>query len=322
MPDPPALSVVVATHNRPSALLQTLRGLREQTLSRTIMEVIVVDDGSQPPLVIDGPPIEHLQLLRRPHGERSSARNHGALHARGSHLLFLDDDLEVSIGLAAAHLAAQTEWPGCLAVGAILLPPEFTRTAFGAFRQALESHQTPRSRGPVEQRHFCTAGNMSIRRKDFIELGGFDSKIVSAEDQDFALRHSERGGRIVYVPEAIAMHHDTNTDIRSYCRRVAWGAEHLAPFCNRYPDLAENAKRFAVNGPLRWSDTPALVLKKVFKAALGLRLATESLFKLATVIEERRPSSRWLPSIYRLLLGIHLQKGFRRGWHPRPRVKA
>jgi GT2 family glycosyltransferase len=308
------LSVIVATHNRPVALRQVLQGLRAQTLDRSNMELIVVDDGSQPPVAVDTAPGENLRVLRCSHGERSTARNHGASHGVGSFLLFLDDDLQIAENLAEAHLRAQREWPACLAVGAIRLPDEFVQTPFGAFRQVLEARDLPVTRGRVQQRNFCTAGNMSIRRDHFLSLGGFDPTLVSAEDQDLALRHSASGGTIVYLPEALAIHNDENADLRSYCRRAEWGAEHMAAFCERHPDLQDNVDRLAVNGSVRWSDPASLLFRKMAKDVLGQNLAIEGLLAAVATIERRRPASRLLPRIYSLLLGIHLQKGFRRGW--------
>ena len=312
------LSVVIPTRNRPAALRQLLQGLRAQTLDRTQFEILVVDDGSQPPVVVEAEPGERLRVLRLEHGERSIARNHGASEGAGAVLLFLDDDLRLSGNVLEAHLSAQREWPGSLAVGAIRLPDELAHTPFGSFRQALEAAGIPGSRGPVRQRNFCTAGHMSMRRDDFLALGGFDSTIVSAEDQDLALRHSAAGGTIVYLPEALAVHDDENADLRSYCRRAEWGAEHMSAFCQRHPELQDNVDRLAVNGPPRWADPGSLLFKKIAKDVLGHKPAVAGLFAAVAAIERRRPASRLLPRLYKLLLGIHLQKGFRRGWRTTP----
>jgi glycosyltransferase involved in cell wall biosynthesis len=314
----PELSVVISTWNRPLALSRLLQSLRAQEIDRSTFEILVVDDGSQPPIVVNARAGERIRVLRREHGERSTARNHGASQATGPVLLFLDDDLLLSPGLAAAHLVAHRQWEGCLAVGAIRLPDDLARTSFGAFRQALEMQGIPMTRGPVQQRNFCTAGNMSIRRDHFLSLGGFDPTLVSAEDQDLALRHSASGGTIVHLPEALAIHNDENADLRSYCRRAEWGAEHMAAFCQRHPDLQDNVDRLTVNGPVRWSDPASLLFKKTAKDVLGQKLAIEGLLAAVAAIERRRPASRLLPRLYKLLLGIHLQKGFRRGWRAAP----
>jgi hypothetical protein len=156
---------------------------------------------------------------------------------------------------------------------------------------------------------------MSISRKCFLALGGFDSGIVSSEDQDLALRHSAAGGTIVYLPEAAAVHDDSATSLREYCGRAEWGAEQMEPFCRRHPAWPDNQLRRSVNGPVSWSkDSPGLISRKVAKQLLGWPPVLALLHAVIGRLEASRPSSGLLVSFYRLALGIHIQRGFRKGW--------
>jgi cellulose synthase/poly-beta-1,6-N-acetylglucosamine synthase-like glycosyltransferase len=47
----PAVSVVLATYNRPELLARLLESLSRQTLAPNRFEVIVVDDGSRVPVI-------------------------------------------------------------------------------------------------------------------------------------------------------------------------------------------------------------------------------------------------------------------------------
>jgi GT2 family glycosyltransferase len=310
------LTVVIPTRNRQEPLHRTVRLLEEQTLDPATYEVLVVDDGSDRPIShanrTEGPMI---RVVRLSHGERSAARNQGAREAKGQVLLFVDDDMLASRSLLEAHAAAHAEWPGALAIGAIRLPDEVLATPYGRFRSALETSALPPTRGPVAQPNFAAAANMSISRERFLALGGFDTAFVSSEDQDLALRHSAAGGTIVYLPEALAIHDDSAKDFRAYCRRTEWGALNMAPFCRRHPDWPENRERQAVNGPIsRRSDPPGRMLRKAGKLLLGQRPALALLLALIDRLEASAPASRILATLYRLALGIHLQRGFRRGW--------
>lgn len=312
-PHPPLLTVVIPTRDRHASLGRVLRSLQDQTLDQNAYEVVVVDDGSNPP-VDRGNEGSRIRVVRLPHGERSAARNRGARESDGRILLFMDDDMLAGRSLLEAHAAAHDEWPGALAVGAVSLPEECRQTPFGRFRSALETSGTPPSRGPVSRPNFATAANMSISRDRFLALGGFDVSIVSSEDQDLALRHSADGGTIVYLPEASSIHED-RANLRAYCRRAEWGAEHMAPFCQRYPDWPDNQERRAVNGPVSWRrDSPGRILKKAAKRLLGLPPMLMVLFAFVDRLEALSPSSRVLVTLYHLVLGIHLQRGFRRGW--------
>jgi len=309
------VSVVVPTYDRPDKLAATLHLLGRQDLPTGTYEIVVVDDGSSPPAAL--PPAPQggaLRLLRLEGVGRSWARNAGARHARGRIVAFVDDDIGVTPSFLGEHVRAHDEWRDALAVGAVGLPPEHMHRPFVQFRQALERAGAPVTRGPVEAQDFCTANNMSMLRDAFLALGGFDEAMSSAEDQDLALRHTARGGRIVYLPAAAAIHNDHSLDIRSYCRRMEWGYEQLLPFCLRYPERAANQTRARVNGPLDWSaDGGVATLRKLVKAALALPPATSSLLWACGAVEAVAPRARLLDRLYRAALGVHIFRGYRRG---------
>ena len=106
-------SVVIPTRDRPKMLagaLTTALAQREIEL-----EVIVVDDGSTPPIVDVLPTDARVQVLRHDVSRGvSAARNTGIDHARGQWIAFLDDDdLWAPDKLAsqiAAAVAAGAAW--------------------------------------------------------------------------------------------------------------------------------------------------------------------------------------------------------------------
>jgi glycosyltransferase involved in cell wall biosynthesis len=310
----PTLSVIVPTRNRPESLRRTVARLCDQDLPRSLYEVIVVDDGSAPPAEAEGLGNSRVRLLRRSGGERSAARNGGAEIAHGRILVFIDDDITAERGLLTAHLAGHQDWSGALAVGAVHLPRSIASTPFGSFRMRLEQAGAPTVRGPVAIPNLCTAQNMSLSSEHFRELGGFAVGMSSGEDQDLALRHSAAGGRIVYLPDATVTHDDPAVDIRSYCRRHEWGAEHMIPFLLRHPEWPDNQERLEANGPVNWRrDASARVIKKLMKSLLAAGMARALLFAAIDALE-RFPERHTLDALYRLALGVHLQRGFRRGW--------
>ncbi|HSE36868.1 MAG TPA: glycosyltransferase family 2 protein [Blastocatellia bacterium] len=309
------VSVVIPTHNRAESIATTLEVLGRQDLPPDDYEIIVVDDGSTPPVRLNakskGPA---CSLVRLEGVERSLARNHGAAVAAGDILLFLDDDMTVGFDFLNAHLRAHEEWPEALVVGSVRLPDEALATPFGRFRQDLEQRGTPRLRGLASARNFCTAANMSISRELFLRLGGFDASVFSGEDQDLALRHTARGGQIAFIPEALAIHHDQSVDVKSYCRRAEWGSEHMVAFCQRYADWPDNIERRRINGPVRWKHEPVTqIARKLIKAALALGPVVAAMSISASLLERVAPQSRALNRVYRLLLGSHIFRGYRRG---------
>lgn len=309
------ISVIIPTRNRPERLSKTLEGLLRQDLSRSCYEIIVVDDGSTPPVSLNtNDQLEACALIRLEGVERSAARNRGAAIAFGEIVLFLDDDMAVRPDFLSVHLRGHEQWPGALIVGGVRLPDETQATPFGRFRQRLEQRDTPRLPGPSANRNFCTAANMSIGRDVFAELGGFDIGISSSEDQDLALRHKARGGEIVFLPAAEAIHWDHSLDIRGYCRRAEWGSRNMIPFRERYPKLPDNVERNRVNGPLHLKGEPVLQsTRKLVKRALSTEPIVAVLFGIASLLERTAPNTRALDRAYRLLLGAHILRGYRNG---------
>ena len=90
------LSVVIPTHNRRDLLEEMLTAFREQTLSASDFEVVVVIDGSADGTLemvdTSEQPYKHKAVFQEQSGV-AVARNRGAKEAGGSVVLFLDDDI-------------------------------------------------------------------------------------------------------------------------------------------------------------------------------------------------------------------------------------
>ena len=316
----PTISVVIPTHNRPASLGRMLHDLARQELAASEYEVVVVDDGSQPPVILpDDCGKTRLRLIRTEGVERSRARNAGASAAEGMLLVFLDDDLQVDAGMLTAYVKAHAEWPDAMFVGAIRLSPEILDTPYWRFRQRLEDTGGPTVRGMVAMPNYCAAGNMAIAREIFLSLGGFDPQMASSEDQDLALRHTHLGRPIVYVPEARVVHHDNARDFQSYCRRSEWGSRHMHPFCRRHPDLTANRERERINGPVCWGKEPAPAsIKKQLKLLLATPAALGVFSSLLSVLERTCPRSRMLSKLYSSVLGLYIFRGYRAGMRDYP----
>ncbi len=90
MSEPPLVSVIIPTKDRPKRLRRALESVLAQTYPH--WEAIVVDDGSQPAVSLEGLPT-NISVLRVPLSKGvAHARNLGLDHAKGSLIAFLDDD--------------------------------------------------------------------------------------------------------------------------------------------------------------------------------------------------------------------------------------
>jgi len=312
------ISVIIATRNRFADLQLTLAGLTDcRTFPEDEFEIIVVDSNSSIPLRREDVG-ERCRIVRVNVAGRSLARNAGADVSRGELLVFLDDDVTVDSELLECYWRAHHQWPTALLVGSVRLPQDLQKTPFGRFRQALEDKCLPSPGVVVHNPNFCTAANMAVPSIVLSRPHGFDEAMESAEDQDFAMRFGRESGCVVFVPEARVVHRDRAIDINAYCKRAEWGMERMRPFCDRYPEFYDNLERERVNGQTTWFQEPfSSSVKKSLKCALGREPYLSVLLWWIHLLEILAPASWLLDKTYRLALGIHILRGYRKAFSVR-----
>jgi GT2 family glycosyltransferase len=220
-PGPRRLSVVLATFNRHQTLRRLVEQLAHQDLPPERFEVIVVDDGSEPPAAqalsgLDVP--GRLVLLRQPNRGAAAARHRGALEARGEVLVMTDDDMQVSRAFLSAHDAAHGPGTRRVVVGRIRPSSRLEgRPLFERFHAGrLEARADHRLHGDA----VCT-GNTSLRRTDYLEVGGFDVALEQLEDVDLGLRLEQAGVEVVFSEEAWTTHDSDQDSFSSWRAKAA-----------------------------------------------------------------------------------------------------
>ncbi len=193
--------MVVPAYNQPQVLAVCLRCLSRQTFPRDRYEVIVVDDGSSPPLE----PVvrafsESLQVrvLAQPCNlGRAAARNRGIAEARGEVVVFLDSDVFVPPEFLDAHAEVHAHHPRAVGRGPLLLTEHLD-----------DPFQKPPYLWDPSPAYLDTA-NASVRRKHLLEAGGFDEgfREYGWEDFDLGVRLARLGLRRISRRRALAYHY-------------------------------------------------------------------------------------------------------------------
>lgn len=182
----PVVSVVIPTHNRPTEVRRAVASVLAQTMSD--LEVIVVDDGSVPPVAL-GSKDPRVTVVRHERARGvSEARNTAIDAATGTWVAFLDDDdfwapdkLERQLTAARASgagLVYSAAWqisPLGTVVGHLGAPP-----AAGLTRGLLGTNVIG---GP---------STVVVRRDDVLAAGPFATDLSVLADWDMWLRLSER----------------------------------------------------------------------------------------------------------------------------------
>jgi GT2 family glycosyltransferase len=223
--DSPALSVVIATHNRPGPLARLLKQLGRQTLPASEFEVVVVDDGSEPPVQ---PALHELQTpfalrwLRQARGGPAAARHRGALEARGRLLVVVDDDMQVPPGFLESHRDAHASLPAAV-IGRMRPDPALARMPlFERFHaQMLERFVSDVAAGRTVLRgiHLYT-GNASFPRASYMEVGGFDLELDRSEDIELGLRLERAGLKPLLCEAAYSVHSSDHQSWGVWLRRA------------------------------------------------------------------------------------------------------
>jgi GT2 family glycosyltransferase len=198
----------VPAFNQPDGLRACLTALSLQSLPKGQFEVIVVDDGSEPPLAEvvrafdDRLAVNYVRVANR---GPATARNHGARAATGRYLAFTDHDCVPAPQWLAALLDGFARNPACMLGG-----PKYNGLPGNVYSTAHQLASNFAEHWFRERRShsaYCTTNNMAVPRERFVQIGGFNEALPFAhEDREFGALWTERGFPICWVPAAVVVH--------------------------------------------------------------------------------------------------------------------
>jgi glucosyl-dolichyl phosphate glucuronosyltransferase len=213
------LSVIIPTRDRPELLRDTLRTVLACEVPDGAIEVIVVDDGSEPEL---RPVVEevagdrtNVRCERQAPGGLNAGRNRGAELAQGPVLAFLDDDVLVSEGWAAAVIDTFRDL-GCDGLaGRILLQleapePKWLSPRRRTYLSELDLGDDGRW---LDDAQLPYGANCAVTKEMFERAGEFrigldreGDSLISNGDTEFFTRVRAAGGRLAYSADAQVLH--------------------------------------------------------------------------------------------------------------------
>ena len=215
------ITIVIPTYNRQRIAAETA-----QSLLPFGAPIIVVDQTPAPYEPLAALPIRSIRL---PEPSIPHAMNVGVQAAETEVVLFLDDDIVAAPGLIDAHAEAHLR-EGVWAVAGQVLEPgqEAERTA-----QPSDDLQFRFNSDEGRMVTNVMAGNLSVKRARFLQLGGFDENFTHAAyrfETDFAMRVAAAGGAIWFEPRASIRHLKLSAGgLRSYGdHRVSASPAHTA----------------------------------------------------------------------------------------------
>jgi glycosyltransferase involved in cell wall biosynthesis len=202
------LSVIVPTRDRPVHLDSCLAALR--AVLRNGDELLVVDSASKDAAAVAEVAARHgARVVRCDEAGVSLARNTGARAVHHELLAYVDDDVQVAAGWAAALAATLADPAAAFVTGRVSVPP-----AQEGYQRpvAVNDNEEPVALDARSTDALGSSANLGIRREALLQVGGFDesmgggARFEAAEDLDLFDRLFAAGHTGRYEPAAAAFH--------------------------------------------------------------------------------------------------------------------
>ncbi len=230
------LGVVIPVFNRPEYVHAALASVLSQT--RLPERIVVVDDGSQPAIVLADQyrADSRITLLRlEKNSGASAARQAGVDALDTSHVAFLDSDDEwfpQKLEFQMRYLETVSD-PVMTAVACAWR----FRFSSGAFSNTLLPKPASELSKFASGCWFCPGSTVVMSKAALAKIGGFDPQLRRLEDLDLFIRFSREGGRLDVVQElgaivrkgANAQQADVDTAIDRLSQRYFNGGDQELP---------------------------------------------------------------------------------------------
>lgn len=218
------VSVIISTYNRPEGLKSLIGDLSNQDLANYTAELIIVDDGSHPPVpdkIITFAGAIDTKLIHQENMGPGVARQNGIKESGGELIVLIDDDMRVGKDYIRTHVRALED--SDVVIGRIVAPDRqdslslFERFHLYQFQRWCEAFKNGKK---VIRGVHLSSGNVSFKKDCFMSVGGFDIHLEQSEDRDLGIRFDLAGKKIVYSSEAQSTHVSTHVEMERWLEKV------------------------------------------------------------------------------------------------------
>ncbi len=217
------LSIVIATYNRATLLLDALKSVIRQSAPAQEWECVVVNNNSSDNTserfaeFAGEHPKYNLRIVDEPNQGLSYARNRGIRESVGEYIAIIDDDEHIAEDFVAAYIKLFDSVPEAVAAGGPIVARYPTgrprwmscyteRPIANTMYFGEEIREFPRDRVPG-------GGNMALRRSAIRRYGVFDTSLgysgeslIGGEECDLFERLQIADAKYYYVPTAVMYH--------------------------------------------------------------------------------------------------------------------
>lgn len=283
--------------------------------------VVLVDDGSSPPLA---PPVPPARLLRHSANRGpGAARNTALAEVTAPLVLFVDDDIDLPDDPDwLAPLLSHFDDPAVVAVAPRIVarpgqPGRLARFEAQAGHGPLDLGPAPARVAPRTRVSYVPSAVLLARTDAVKAAGGFDEALRTGEDVDLVWRLVAAGGRVRYEP-TVTIAHATRPTLTAWLAQRAGYGRSAAGLARRHPGS------LAPVGVSAWSAASWALAALGFPRA-GLAVAagsTAALPRKLTALGRPWPEALRLAGLGHLHAGRQLARAVTRAWWPLAIVAA
>ncbi|MET9342792.1 glycosyltransferase [Nonomuraea sp. NPDC003804] len=210
-----SVTVVIPAYDCQDELDRTLATLTAQTYPAHLLDVVVVDDGSDPPLRARPTGALAVRVVRVEDGwGRGNARNTGARAATGEVIHWLDADMI----LAPDHIEAHMRWhhliDHAVVIGDIVFGTGFADGAAQPYTAKMLAETRRLKDAGASAYLLHTGATTSVPARLLADAGGVDPRLNMAEDTELGYRLAQAGAVFIPDGEARSLHVGESTVMR------------------------------------------------------------------------------------------------------------
>lgn len=229
----PLVSIIIPVFNQFRYTYTCLAAIKDHT-DFDSYEIIIADDCSDDDTTRVSRIVAGIRIVRTQKQSYFLKNcNHAAGYARGSYLLFLNNDTQVQKGWLSPLVELMERNPKAGLVGSCLIYPDGRlQEAGGIIWKDGSAWNYGNGKNPampeyryVKEADYISGASILVRRSVWEALGGFDEQFAPAycEDSDLAFSVRQLGYQVLYQPASLVVHlegtsngRDTNQGVKAY----------------------------------------------------------------------------------------------------------
>lgn len=194
------VDIIIPVFNDSEGISNCLKALEGQYGEFSDFGVIVVDNGSVPPLSLESRYPFPVSLIACQAPGSYAARNAGVRHSKADVLVFLDADCEPSEGWLSNGVMALQNADGDVVVGGEVLFHLSSKPSATEAYQHITGFGQPEN---IAVKRFSVTANLFVWRSVFENVGYFNEALFSGGDWEWCWRAGESGYPVIFEKKSV-----------------------------------------------------------------------------------------------------------------------